>query len=57
MKRTLMILALVGTFFMSVGSPSFSVTPANAAEKAGSHYCENIPDSLVKAGFVPGVCR
>lgn len=57
MIRTLMMLTLVATLFVTVGNPSLSVTPASAAEKAATNYCQNIPDSLVKAGFVPGVCR
>ncbi len=57
MTRTLMILTLIVTFFVTVGGAGLSVIPAHAAEKTVSNYCRNIPESLVKAGFGPGICK
>jgi hypothetical protein len=54
MTRSLMILTLVATLFTTAG---LSVTPANAAENTTRNYCQNIPESLVKQGFVPGICK
>lgn len=57
MTRTLMILTLVATLFTAVGGAGLSVTSASAAEKSVSNYCQNIPESLVKTGFVPSICK
>ena len=51
--RKLTIVGLVAILFATVGSPALS----NAAEKTGSHYCQNVPNSLKSAGFVPGLCK
>ncbi|MFQ5989547.1 MAG: hypothetical protein ACE5K9_06505 [Candidatus Methylomirabilales bacterium] len=55
--RKLAIVGLVAVLFAAAGSPALSISAANAAEKAGSHYCQNLPDSLKSSGFVPGICR
>ncbi len=56
MTRALMTLALVA-MLVTVAAPNLSIAPANAAEKAAGQYCENLPESLAKEGFVPGICR
>ena len=55
--RKLTIVGLVAVLFAAAGSPVFSISGANAAEKVGSHYCQNLPESLQSAGFVPGLCK
>ncbi len=56
MTHALMTLALVATL-VTVSAPKNTIAPANASEKASSKYCENLPESLAKEGFVPGICR
>ena len=55
MTRTVTIIALLATFFVTIGASSLAVTEAGAAQ-AGS-YCSGISDSLRAAGWVPASCR
>lgn len=57
MTRTLMVLTFVATLFATIGTTGLSIASANAVEQSVSNYCQNIPESLLKTGFVPGICR
>ncbi len=55
MTRTLMISALLGILFVTIGAPRLAVTEAAAAQ--ASNYCGGVSDSLRASGWVPAGCR